>query len=80
MAIGTVRGALVSTVELQEQLLEGANPFVNVDHQLYEVFNVVFHSDGHATVLLALPYGEDWVLEVAKEDYEEPMWEVEGQS
>jgi hypothetical protein len=78
--IGLARGTMATTVELQEQLAEGSNPFVSVDHELYEVLSVVFTSAGYANVTLAPHHGEDWVLEVGKADYEEPMWEVEGQS
>jgi hypothetical protein len=78
--IGTAHGVMVSTTELQEYVAEDANTFVYVDRALYEVVQVTFYSNGVAKVTLAPQFGSDWVLEVAKEDYDEPMWEVEGQS
>ncbi len=78
--IGAARGTLETTVGLQEQLIEGSNPFVIVDHQMYEVISVVFRTSGVALVRLAPPFGPDWVLQVASCDYEVEMWEVEGQS
>jgi hypothetical protein len=72
---------MVSTIELQEYVAEDANTFVYVNHQLYEVISVVFFSTDHAKVTLAPAVGQqDWVLEVGREDYDELMWEVEGQS
>lgn len=78
--IGNAKNVMVSTVELQEYAAEGANTFVAVDHQLCEVVSVVFYSTDHAKVTLEPPYGDDLVFEVGSGDYDEPMWEVEGQS
>jgi hypothetical protein len=75
--IGTAQGTVVSTVELQEMAREDPSLKVSVDHQSYEVVSVVFTSANHANVTLEPPFGvDDWVLEVAKADYDEPMWEL----
>jgi hypothetical protein len=75
--IGIAKGTMVSTDELQEMAGEDPNLRVSVDHQDYEVINVVFRTNGYATVTLApLVAGQDWDLEVGKADWYEPMWEV----
>lgn len=68
---GTQAGTIVATTELE--------PFVQVsiDHELWTVLRVVYYSAGRAVVQLYSPIsGNDWDLEVARGDYDEPMWEL----
>jgi hypothetical protein len=77
--IGIASGSMVSTEELQEMASENANLAVRVDHERFEVVQVVFYAGAtnHAKVFLEPQYGrEDWTLEVSQEDYAQPMWEI----
>lgn len=68
--IGSAQGIMISTDELE------IDQTVSVDHQLFQVYSVQFLSNGTAKVTLIPQVGDNWVLEVAREDWEEPMWEL----
>jgi hypothetical protein len=68
--IGTNSSTAKSTIELE------TGDTVVVDHQRFEVLAVTFYSNGTAQVMLISEFGPDWDLGVAKEDYEEPLWET----
>jgi hypothetical protein len=69
MATGVMRGELVSTEDL---VLEER---VVIDHETYHVVEKVVRTDGTWLVNLVPMFGESWLLEVAPEDAQEPMWE-----
>jgi hypothetical protein len=69
MAIGTVNGHVVSTEGLEVGMM------VTVDHEPFLV-EAKDQKDGHYVVNLVPAYGPAWPLEVSKEDYTEPMWEL----
>lgn len=68
--IGTSSTTSQSTLELE------TGETVVIDHQRFEVLAVVFYRNGTAQVMLGSEFGLDWDLWVAKEDYEEVMWET----
>jgi hypothetical protein len=77
MAIGSVRGVMVSTAELFEEVEFGL--FVVLDHEMFEVTLAEFR-DGLAVVTLSPQFGPEKVVEVFPLEWDEPMWELEGQS
>lgn len=70
--IGQAAGVMVSTSDLQGM----QDREVSIDHQRYTVLEVKFFSSGRAVVFLEPVTGDTWELEVGREDYDEPMWEL----
>jgi hypothetical protein len=69
MAIGAVRGNVVSTEDLEKDQV------VSVDRERFTVTAIRFHG-GFWFVDLEPFIGPTWTLQVSDEDYTEPMWEL----
>ena len=71
MAIGAVRGNVVSTEELE------VGQLVSMDHETYTVTGTSKELDnGVGLVDLEPRFGTSWSIQVDLRDWHEPMWEL----